>query len=391
MNEFVHENQAVAAVLRDQFIILKVSYGDGNDNEEFLSNYPNVPAYPHFFVLESDGDVLHAQGTAELEEGRGYDEDVFLAFLKDWTPGNDGTVASVLLDDDFGKVMQSITDRQNEVRAFRFVYSETVHEFKSPFAEEFAAQVASATTEEERVVAEMKRDLHPSTDTRYEQQTLLAFDDDRVRVVIDGNRPSDHDPDRTIAPYKYLEVFDGLTSTLYFPADNPGVDGGFAEVYSGNMTDAVEYVSASPIILAYRGLDWIRSREQAGRLDVSAVRSDFIDDRECIVIGDNEGLSIWVDPARDHQVVREFMNYGERTSHQLDISYVSDERYGWAPGSWTRSTYWSDGSLKSSVETVAMEYALNPDLPTETFTLEIAPGTRVTDSRSAAPDGVSDD
>ncbi len=86
MDEFVHENQAVAAALRDGFIILKVNYGDGNDNENFLSSYPAIPGYPHFFVLESDGKFLYSQGTAELEEGRGYNEDVFLAFLDAWKP-----------------------------------------------------------------------------------------------------------------------------------------------------------------------------------------------------------------------------------------------------------------------------------------------------------------
>ena len=86
MDEFVHKNQIVATALRNDFIILKVSYGDGNDNEEFLSSYPAIPGYPHLFVLESDGTFLHSQGTAELEEGRGYNEDVFFAFLDTWKP-----------------------------------------------------------------------------------------------------------------------------------------------------------------------------------------------------------------------------------------------------------------------------------------------------------------
>ncbi len=88
MDEFVHENQAVAAKLRQNYLIMKVNYGDGNDNEEFLANYPNIPAYPHFFVLESDGQFLHSQGTAELEDGRGYNEQVFLTFLDKWKPGS---------------------------------------------------------------------------------------------------------------------------------------------------------------------------------------------------------------------------------------------------------------------------------------------------------------
>lgn len=65
---------------------MKVNYSDKNRNEEFLKGYPKVPAYPHLFVLDSDGKFLHAQGTAELEEGRGYDAKVFLAFLARWQP-----------------------------------------------------------------------------------------------------------------------------------------------------------------------------------------------------------------------------------------------------------------------------------------------------------------
>ena len=65
---------------------MKVNYSDENRNTEFLASYPTVPAYPHFFVLESDGTFLHSQGTAELEEGRGYNEQVFLAFLDKWKP-----------------------------------------------------------------------------------------------------------------------------------------------------------------------------------------------------------------------------------------------------------------------------------------------------------------
>ena len=76
----------MAAALEQHYLIMKVNYGDENRNEEFLKAYPKVPAYPHFFVLDGDGTFLHSQGTAELEEGRGYNEDVFLAFLEKWQP-----------------------------------------------------------------------------------------------------------------------------------------------------------------------------------------------------------------------------------------------------------------------------------------------------------------
>jgi hypothetical protein len=65
---------------------MKVNTSDENNNAEFLSDYPEIPAYPHFFVLDQDGTFLHSQGTGELESGRGYNEESFLAFLNAWKP-----------------------------------------------------------------------------------------------------------------------------------------------------------------------------------------------------------------------------------------------------------------------------------------------------------------
>lgn len=65
---------------------MKINYGDGNENEELLGQYPEIGGYPHIFVLESDGTLLHSQDTAKLEEGKGYDPNVFLAFLEKWAP-----------------------------------------------------------------------------------------------------------------------------------------------------------------------------------------------------------------------------------------------------------------------------------------------------------------
>ena len=70
--------------MQENFLIVKVNYSDENKNESFLKEYPKVPAYPHYFVLDTDGTFLHSQGTGELEEGKSYDEDVFVAFLNKW-------------------------------------------------------------------------------------------------------------------------------------------------------------------------------------------------------------------------------------------------------------------------------------------------------------------
>jgi hypothetical protein len=70
--------------LAQHYLVMKVNYSDENPNAAFLRAYPGIPGYPHIFVLDSDGKFLHSQGTAELEEGRSYNEKVFLEFLAKW-------------------------------------------------------------------------------------------------------------------------------------------------------------------------------------------------------------------------------------------------------------------------------------------------------------------
>lgn len=84
LDGFVHKNEKVAAALHENFLIMKVNYGSKNRNEAFLKQFPKIPAYPHYLVLDSNGKFLHSQGTGELEEKKSYNEKVFLAFLRQW-------------------------------------------------------------------------------------------------------------------------------------------------------------------------------------------------------------------------------------------------------------------------------------------------------------------
>ena len=73
--------------LRDQsFVWLKVNWSPENQNKAFLSRYPAISGYPHLFVLDQDGTLLHSQDTSVLEEGRSYNLDRMTGFLKKWAP-----------------------------------------------------------------------------------------------------------------------------------------------------------------------------------------------------------------------------------------------------------------------------------------------------------------
>ncbi len=86
LDRYIHDNEAVSEALRANFVVLKVNYSEENTNESFLSQYPEIPGYPHIFVLESTGELLHSQNTGDLEEGKSYSNEAFLSFLNKWSP-----------------------------------------------------------------------------------------------------------------------------------------------------------------------------------------------------------------------------------------------------------------------------------------------------------------
>ena len=84
ISKFMAATPDVKSHLEKHFLVLKVTY-PGEHSEAFLADYPEREAYPHFFVLDSNGQFLHSQGTGELEKGDGYDEALFMQFLTKWT------------------------------------------------------------------------------------------------------------------------------------------------------------------------------------------------------------------------------------------------------------------------------------------------------------------
>ena len=86
MSTFIETDEKVRDNILSNYLVMKVTENGDKTNASFLSQYPSIPGYPHLFVLDSDGKLLHSQGTAELEEGHGYNESVYLEFLNKWKP-----------------------------------------------------------------------------------------------------------------------------------------------------------------------------------------------------------------------------------------------------------------------------------------------------------------
>ena len=74
---------------RDQnYILIKINFSPDNHNEGFLSHYPEITGYPHIFILDQNGALVRSEDTSELELGKSYDLNKFMAFLKQFSPAH---------------------------------------------------------------------------------------------------------------------------------------------------------------------------------------------------------------------------------------------------------------------------------------------------------------
>jgi thiol:disulfide interchange protein len=67
------------------YIRVRINYSKENPNEAFLSHYPKIADYPHFFVLDSQGTLLHSQPTHPFEHGKNYNAGKIESFLTKWS------------------------------------------------------------------------------------------------------------------------------------------------------------------------------------------------------------------------------------------------------------------------------------------------------------------
>ena len=74
--------------LRDRnYVWLKVNYSKDNENAAFLRRFPAVASYPHFFVLEPNGRLLHSESAEGFAANNDFDAAALRAFLVKWAPG----------------------------------------------------------------------------------------------------------------------------------------------------------------------------------------------------------------------------------------------------------------------------------------------------------------
>lgn len=86
LDRFFEANADLRRYRDANYVWLKVNWSPENTNQAFLRRYPAIADYPHVFVLDGAGRMLHSQDMRGLESAKEYDAAAVHAFLVRWAP-----------------------------------------------------------------------------------------------------------------------------------------------------------------------------------------------------------------------------------------------------------------------------------------------------------------
>lgn len=84
----VNETEELKQLLTDNYVVYHLNYSKENTNSEVLKQlgYPQRFGFPVFVILDAEGNRIHTQNSAYLEEGKGHSFEKIKEFLSGWTP-----------------------------------------------------------------------------------------------------------------------------------------------------------------------------------------------------------------------------------------------------------------------------------------------------------------
>ncbi len=84
----VNSTRELRKAMEDNYVVYHVNYDHINKNMDVLASlgYPQRFGFPVFVILNSEGNRIHTQSSAYLEDGKGHSKEKILDFLKQWSP-----------------------------------------------------------------------------------------------------------------------------------------------------------------------------------------------------------------------------------------------------------------------------------------------------------------
>ena len=96
MDKFFASHPDIDALMKANYVVVKVNWSQENHNNDFLNQYAMVRSFPFLIVLDENGKLIQAQRTNVLEKGTSYDPEKMKEFLNQWKPAAPTTTASAI-------------------------------------------------------------------------------------------------------------------------------------------------------------------------------------------------------------------------------------------------------------------------------------------------------
>ena len=88
-NQYVQSTSELKEIVDQNYLYYHLNYSPENKNEKVFAQYDNPGAkfgYPVFIVLNQNGEMIHTQDSAVLEEGKGYSLEKTKSFFLKYVP-----------------------------------------------------------------------------------------------------------------------------------------------------------------------------------------------------------------------------------------------------------------------------------------------------------------
>lgn len=85
-NRFTHAEPQIDSILKADYLVYHLNYSPENKNAAAFAKlgYPQRFGFPAFIILDENGNRLHTQNSAYLEQGRSYNKRKVREFLLGW-------------------------------------------------------------------------------------------------------------------------------------------------------------------------------------------------------------------------------------------------------------------------------------------------------------------
>lgn len=85
-NRFCKADKQIDSMIAANYVVYHLNYSKENKNESILASYgyPQRFGFPVFLILDGKGKLLHTENSSYLEEGKSYNKEKIMWFLKAW-------------------------------------------------------------------------------------------------------------------------------------------------------------------------------------------------------------------------------------------------------------------------------------------------------------------